>query len=208
MDPLFDEDLFRTLVEHSLDAIAFLGRDGKVLYVSPPIQRVLGYSAEEFIAFDAFAIIHSDERPLAAERFEQLKNQPGSSQTAINRVRHKDGSWRWIETVSTNQFDHPRIGAVIANFRDVTQQRRAANAVREAEEKFRGIVESATEFAIFTTDLDGRINSWNSGATSPCTTLFENARAHSLFRTTTMERSYVVPSPEKGQPTKPDRLRN
>ena len=100
----------------------------------------------------------------AAGRFAEFAAQPGASQSVCNRVRHKDGSWRWIETVATNQLLDPILQAVVASFRDVTDRKRAEDAARAAEEKFRFIVESATEFAIFTTDLAGRVDSWNSGA--------------------------------------------
>ena len=54
--------------------------------------------------------------------------------------------------------------AVVANFRDITDRRRIEEALREREEHFRLIVESAIDFAIFTLGLDGRIMSWNIGA--------------------------------------------
>jgi PAS domain S-box-containing protein len=164
MSAAFHDGRFRMLVEQSLDAIALVERDGTVSYVSPPIARVLGYSSEEFVRLAPFEIVHPDEVNEAIARFAELLDRPGESQTAINRVRHKDGTWRWIETLSTNKLDSPDIGAIIANFRDVTARKRAEEAAREAEEKFRFIVESATGFAIFTTDLAGRVDSWNPGA--------------------------------------------
>ena len=164
MAEMIDDVVFRTLIEHSLDALAMIGTDGRVSYVSPVIHRVLGYSQDEFVGHNAFEIVHPEDRDAAAARFAELLTKPGSSQTVVNRVLHKDGSWKWIETVSTNQLDAPKVGAIIASFRDITDRREAAERIREAEEKFRGIVESATEFAIFTTDLEGNVNSWNSGA--------------------------------------------
>lgn len=160
----FDEDLFRRFIEHSLDAVAMIQRDGRVSYVSPAVTRIVGYSTQEFVALAAFEIVHPEDRDAAVAHFEELVTNPGSSQTAVNRVQHKDGSWKWIETVSTNHMDTPGVGAIIASFRDITEGMQAVEAIREAEEKFRGIVESATEFAIVTTDLDGNLNSWNSGA--------------------------------------------
>lgn len=160
-----DEDGFRIVVEHCIDAVALLQSDGKASYVSPPVAQFLGYTPAEFVAFDAFQIVHPDDRPDAAARFTELLKQPGGSQTVVNRVRHKDGSWRWIETLSTNQLEVPKVGAVISSFRDITDRKRAEKTFRDAEEKLRFIVESATEFAIFTTDLDGLVSSWNSGAT-------------------------------------------
>lgn len=164
MGHVFDEDLFRMLVEHSQDAVGVIQPDGRIGYISPSISGILGYTPEEFISLDASEAIHPADRAAAAARFSKLIAQPGSSQTAVTRMRHKDGTWRWIETVSTNKLNIPNIGAIIANSRDITDRRQATDAMREAEEKFRFIVESATEFAIFTTDLDGRVNSWNSGA--------------------------------------------
>jgi PAS domain S-box-containing protein len=160
----FDEARFRALIEHSLDAIALIEPDGTVSYVSPSIVRVLGYEPEEFVGLDAFQAVHPDDRELAKRQFADLSRQPGGSQTVLNRVRHKDGSWRWVETISTNQLENPSVRAVVANFRDITDRRRMEEALREREEHFRLIVESATDFAIFTLTLDGRIVSWNSGA--------------------------------------------
>jgi two-component system CheB/CheR fusion protein len=154
----------RALLEHSLDACALVEPDGTVSFVSSSIIRVLGYTPEEFTALNAFEPIHPDERDAAVHRFALIVQQPGGSQTALNRVRHKNGLWRWIETVSTNQLCNPSVRAIVANFRDVTDRRRIEAALREREEHFRLIVESATDFAIFTVSLDGRITSWNVGA--------------------------------------------
>jgi PAS domain S-box-containing protein len=160
----FDEERFRALIAHSLDAIALVEPDGTVSYVSPSIVRVLGYTPEEFVGLDAFQAVHPDDRESAKRQFSHLMQQPGGSQMVLNRARHKDGSWHWIETVATNQLENPGLGAIVANFRDVTDRRRIEEALREREEHFRLIVESATDVAIFTVTLDGRIVSWNSGA--------------------------------------------
>jgi two-component system, chemotaxis family, CheB/CheR fusion protein len=159
-----DEERARTLLEYSLDAIALIEPDGTVSYISPSIAGILGYTPQEFLTLKAFEAVHPDDRDTATRQFADILQQPGRSQTVLNRVRHKDGSWRWIETVSTNQLENPSVRAVVASFRDVTDRRRIEAALREQEEHFRLIVESATDFAIFTLSLDGRITSWNVGA--------------------------------------------
>src|SRR3954470_244778 len=146
MSSPFDEERFRALIEHSLDAIALVEPDGTVSYVSPSIARVLGYMPEEFIGLDAFEAVHPDDRESARSRFAELTRQPGGSQTVVNRVVHKDGSWRGIETGSTNQLDNPGVRAIVANIRDVTDRRRIEEALKEREEHFRLIVESSTDF--------------------------------------------------------------
>ena len=161
---LADDERFRAVIEHSLDAVALINADGTLEYVTPSVVRILGYTPEEFLRTGAFEAIHPDDRDRAAGRFAELLAHSGGSQTALNRVRHKNGSWRWIETVSTNQLENPSVGAIVSNFRDVTDRRRLEEALRDREENFRMIVASAVDFAIFTLDGDGRIQSWNSGA--------------------------------------------
>jgi PAS domain S-box-containing protein len=159
-----EEERFRAFIELILDAIALVEPDGAISYVSPSIVRVLGHTAEEFVGFKAFDVVHPEEREQVIQRLADIVRQPGSSQTAVNRVRHKDGSWRWIETVLANQVENPRVRAIVANFRDITDRRRIEVALREREEHFRLIVESAIDYAIFTLSLDGHISSWNVGA--------------------------------------------
>jgi PAS domain S-box-containing protein len=135
MSHAFDEERLRTLIEHSFDAIALVEADGTVCYVSPSITRVLGYTPDEFIALGAFEAVHPDDREDAARRLAEIVHQPAGSQTVLNRVRHKDGSWRWIETVSTNQLGNPSVRAVVSNFRDITDRRRAEEALRDADRR-------------------------------------------------------------------------
>jgi two-component system, cell cycle sensor histidine kinase and response regulator CckA len=97
-----DELRARTLLEYSLDAVALIEPDGTLSYISPSIARVLGYTSEEFLTLDAFQAVHPDDRDAATRKFADIVRQPGGRQTVLNRVRHKDGSWRWIETVSTS----------------------------------------------------------------------------------------------------------
>lgn len=164
MSPPFDEDVFSTLVEHSLEAFALIQPHGRATYVSPAITRILGYSPDEFTTLDLFQIVHPDDTYRGTERFQQFLKQADSSYASVHRIRHKDGSWRWVECVFTNRLQLPKVSAIIANLRDVTEQKQTAESLRGSEEKFRGIVESATEFAIVTLDLEGRVSSWNSGA--------------------------------------------
>ncbi len=138
--------------------------DGSVSYVSPSIARVLGYTPEEFVALNLIETVLAADPDTAARRFAEILAQPGDTRTVLNRARHRDGSWRWIETVATNQLDKTSLPAVIASFRDVTHRRQVEEAIRERQEHFRLIVECAVDFAIFTLGLDGRITTWNRGA--------------------------------------------
>jgi PAS domain S-box-containing protein len=103
--------------------------------VSPSIVRVLGYVPDEFVRLAPFEVVHPDDRDQARGRLADIVGQPGGSQTVVNRARHKDGSWRWIETVSTNQLENPNVQAVVANFRDITDRKEMDAALKDADRR-------------------------------------------------------------------------
>ena len=88
--------LFRVLIEHNPEVIALLSPEGTVLYTSPSIQRVLGYTPEQCMATSAWAIVHSDDRAALAHTCQHLLALSGLMKTHQFRCRHTDTSlWKW-----------------------------------------------------------------------------------------------------------------
>jgi PAS domain S-box-containing protein len=119
------EQHFRALIENSSDAIALFGPDGSITYASPSTPRVLGYAPEEMEGRNAFEFIHPDDRELVAGFLNTISARPRARADVQARVRHKDGSWRWFEGTFTNLLEEPGVGAVVNNYRDVTERKRA-----------------------------------------------------------------------------------
>jgi two-component system CheB/CheR fusion protein len=92
----------------------------------------------------------------AAEVLDSLK-------TLEREVRTNDGRW-FIARLLPYRSLEDKIDGVIVNFIDITERKRAQEGLRQSEERMRLIIESAKDFAIFTTDLKRRINTWNPGA--------------------------------------------
>jgi len=116
------EKRFRSLVENSADAIAIIAADSSATYVSPSITRVLGYTEAEAMQLRLFDFVHPHDAETVAERFGAALQNPGvpiHAQAA--RIRHKDGSWRWLDATLTNLLHDPVINGIIDNFRDVTE---------------------------------------------------------------------------------------
>ena len=122
---------FRALIENSSDGIALLGPDGVIMYASPSTPQVLGFTPEEIIRLNAFEMIHPDHQALLAKQVSELVKSPGTSITIEVRVRHKDGSWRWLEGALRNLLEEPSVGAIVNNYRDITSRKRAEEQLRE-----------------------------------------------------------------------------
>lgn len=149
-----EQPLFQSLIEHSVDAIALVDSQGKLLYLSPSIQRVSGYAAEELLGRMSLDFVHPDDQEKTMAVLGAVVQQPGASLTVEYRLRHKDGSWRWMEATATNMLHDPQIGAIIGNFHDITERKRADEAIRASEAKFRGFFDSNI-IGAFVSTFDG-----------------------------------------------------
>lgn len=138
-----NERRFRALVEHSTDAITLLNSEGIALYDSPAAPGMLGYGPEEMIGQSIFELVHPDDLIDILPQFQELTETPGARVNATFRVRHKSGSWRWIESTTTNLLTEPSVKAIVANYRDITERKQAEEALKESERRFRSLFENS-----------------------------------------------------------------
>jgi diguanylate cyclase (GGDEF)-like protein/PAS domain S-box-containing protein len=119
------DELFRLVSENAGDMIALVDMDGNRLYNSPAYQKVLGYSAEELRATTSFDQIHPDDRHRVIEAAEHAR-RTGVGRTLEYRIRHKDGSWRVLESSANPILDKSGMAEkmVIVN-RDITARKHA-----------------------------------------------------------------------------------
>ncbi len=147
------ESGFRSLIEHSTDAIALLDESGKVLFASSSTERVIGYTNEEFVGTNIFDIFHPDEVSRIQQILHGLLQEPGSIAQAEVQYRHKDGSWRWLEGTGTNLLHDEAVGGIVGNYRDITEQKKAIEDLQKVEERYRVFVEQSSE-GIWRFELD------------------------------------------------------
>jgi diguanylate cyclase (GGDEF)-like protein/PAS domain S-box-containing protein len=126
------DQLFQLITENAADMIAVVDNEGNRLYNSPAYHRVLGYSAEELSSGSSFEQIHPSDRE-RVERAAAKARTTGQGQRLDYKMRHKDGSWRILEsTASPIQNAQQEIqGLVIVN-RDITQRKRAEEALEHS----------------------------------------------------------------------------
>jgi PAS domain S-box-containing protein len=111
------ERRFRLLVENSSDGISFNDVHNVPQYISPGGLKLLGYSSDDLIGKQPSLIIHPDD----LGRWRSPK--PGETFHSVGRFRHRDGSWRWLETATTNLTHDPAVRAFVSNFRDITERK-------------------------------------------------------------------------------------
>ncbi len=140
------ERRFRALVEHAWDGISLLAPDGTVLENIPDNLSNLGYTPEEFVGHSGLEFMHPEDQPAVRAALAQLLQTPGGRATAQYRLRHKDGSWRWVEAVGTNLLDDPSVRAVVVNYRDVTEHKLAEQERERLLAELRRLNEAKDEF--------------------------------------------------------------
>ena len=126
---------FRLLIENAFDIVMIAAPDGKLRYVSPSVERTLGYTPDELGGTLAFALIHSDDQARARVEFAKVVTT-GERIEGEFIARHKDGSRRICESVMTNFSEHPFIGGIVLNLHDVSHKRLAEEHLRSLEERY------------------------------------------------------------------------
>ncbi|MFZ0522617.1 MAG: PAS domain S-box protein [Candidatus Acidiferrales bacterium] len=149
------EELFRLISENAADLIAVVDMDGNRIYNSLSHEKVLGYSADELKAFSSFEQIHPEDQERVKEAAQEARRS-GVGRPLEYRIRHKDGTWRVLESTASvirNSKGEPE-KLVIVN-REITDRKRAAEALRRSELSFRTVVEDAP-YGIFRATLTGQ----------------------------------------------------
>ena len=127
------EERFRALVENSSEAVVLVDAGGAVLYQSPSAFRILGYPADERIGRPAFELLHPEDLAAARTTLQACLTST-APQPLRARVRRNDGSWRDLDMVATNHLEDAAVGAIIVNYRDVTDRKQAEDDLRRSQE--------------------------------------------------------------------------
>jgi len=148
------EERFRSLVENASEFIVILDENAKITYVSPPIEKVLGYRQEDVLGMNAFERVHPEDRPRLIDALARGMGIPGHVETAEYRDRHRDGSWRVMESTGGSLLHDPAVRGIVLNTRDITERKRSEQALREREETIRALVETSRDW-IWSIDAQG-----------------------------------------------------
>lgn len=110
------EERWRAMTDNASDFIAVVNEQAVFRYVSPPVERMLGYTPDELVGRPALSLLHPDDLERIRPRLVKPTGIPSQF-----RYHHKDGRWRVLEAVGRDLRDHPAVMGLVLNVRDVTE---------------------------------------------------------------------------------------
>lgn len=132
-----NEAKWRSLIQTSSNLITILEANGSIKYASPAIRSVLGYKPKELMGQNLFELVHPDDLGSIEKDFQYFLKNPTTDLSLEFRLRHQDGSWRYIESTYSNLLMDSPVTRIVVNFRDVTERKLAETAIRQSEAQLR-----------------------------------------------------------------------
>lgn len=147
-----EETRFRTFVENFTDVMTILDDEGRIQYVTPSIERALGYDQTEIVGSNAFDLVHPDDREAVLESFEALSEAENGARVEVEyRNRRADGSWTWTSSNAAKQTDLAD-GNYMVISRDVTDRVTRERTLEQMEES-RSFALQAADAGIWEWDM-------------------------------------------------------
>ena len=160
------EGLFGALLEAAPDGMVIADETGTIVLVNGQAERLFGYPRAELIGQKVEVLVpqqfraHHEEIRHGYEEDPRVRSMGSGLEL---RGRRKDGTEFPVE-ISLSPLKTAQGMLVSAAVRDVTEQRRIQQALRESEQRFRVLVQGVKDYAIFMLDPEGRVASWTEAA--------------------------------------------
>ena len=153
---LESESQFRLLAENASDMISRLTTEGRVLYVSPACETILGYKPEELTGTISFDIVHENDRSFVRNLFKG--NRYGATYTVTYQALHKNGHYVWLESSARAVLDRKTetIVEIQIASRDITERKKSERELQDAHERLQDAYQKTIEGWVRALDLRDR----------------------------------------------------
>jgi diguanylate cyclase (GGDEF)-like protein/PAS domain S-box-containing protein len=159
MDP--SNDVYKRLAENMSDMVALHTADGRFLWISPSVERILGYSPTELVGTNPYDLFHPDDVDSIRNRTHQPAMTGDGNILIRYRIRRSCGEYIWFETLTQPiRNDRGEITELHTTSRNVTEQRQLEDALAESEALYRAAMESLEE-GVIVHGADGQIIAHN-----------------------------------------------
>jgi len=178
------EEKYRMVVEHANEAV-FVAQDGFLRFVNPKTVELTGYSARDLMGMPFPQLIHPEDRELVVDRFRRRLHGEDVLDAYEFRIVDAHSETRWIE-IRPVVIEWEGAPATLNLASDITQRRRAAEALATSEKKWRELFENLRDGWV-STDMEGRF--------LECNRAYEEMLGYSLEELA--QRTYEDLTPEK-----------
>ncbi len=154
------EKKHREMMANISDVIGILDMDGTIKYKSPNIRKWFGWRPEDLVGTDGWETVHPDDLDRVQTEFFTLLKKGNSTTTVEYRYKCKDGSYKMIELTAANLVKDSIVSGILMNYHDITERKRAEEALKERESLFSQMFEqSTTSMCLY--NPDGTVNRIN-----------------------------------------------
>jgi PAS domain S-box-containing protein len=136
-----------SLLQNASEIISIYDDRGRIKYISPSVEQILGFSPTEMLGKSSINKIHKEYVGKVKESFIELYNNPQKTLSYTFKHLKKDGSEVYVETTGRNMLDNPAIGGLIFNTRDISIQR-IAEKDRRLKSQMQALSENSPDLII------------------------------------------------------------
>jgi two-component system cell cycle sensor histidine kinase/response regulator CckA len=145
------EEKYRILVENQSDLVIKVDLEGRFQFVSPSYCRLFGKTEQELLGQPFLSLVHVEDREAAANLLKQVLDPPHTAQ--IEQRADTNLGWRWLSWVHTAVLDEAgKAVEIIGVGRDVSERRKALQALLESEEKYRTLTQNMQDVVFLVQD--------------------------------------------------------
>lgn len=159
------ERRYRTLAAATATIVWVATQDGRIIEPLPKWEEFTGQSPGEYRDRGWLSAIHPDDEEIVRQFWKKTGGDQPPPVDVEFRLRHRDGEYRQMRVNAVPvRGPKPEFREWVGTMSDITEIRNSEEKLSESEERMRLILDSSTDFAIFTMDLEGRVTTWNTGA--------------------------------------------
>jgi diguanylate cyclase (GGDEF)-like protein/PAS domain S-box-containing protein len=133
------EKRFRTIVEKSWSGVVLLDGELRFSFTGSSTEHLIGYEDRELLGRSLFDFVHPHDLEKAQSILSEVVHGPKHEAHGELRFLHKEGHWVWLEGFGQNMLDEPSVGAIVLNYRDVSQRKQT-----EKQLEYRAYYDSLT----------------------------------------------------------------
>ncbi|TAD93513.1 MAG: PAS domain S-box protein, partial [Bacteroidetes bacterium] len=135
-----EQDRTQLFLANASEIITIYEADGTIRYISPSVERILGYTAKEMTGLKDIIYVHPEGIESYENMFMTLMEKPDEKVTIQYSYQHKEKDHIWLEATGANFLNDPAINGILINLRDITERREA-----EREQRLRGQMQALSE---------------------------------------------------------------